>query len=129
MSEASGELRENLLSVLAEMTDLPDINQLGDRAINGLVDFNYYLQSRLAEFSASLFTAKQIIRTMEIIRIDPRTDAKIRIVIESIFTVMDPRDQNFRYGDCDCASCRFFRDPTPENLAKAIKEQKDLGYD
>jgi peptide methionine sulfoxide reductase MsrA len=70
--------------------------------------------------------AKELIKTMEILRVQSKTPDKVKEIIELIFSIMDPRDQNYRYGDCHCASCQFFSNPTQENLEKALKELERL---
>jgi len=47
-----------------------------------------------------------LIRTLEILRIDFKTPIEIKTVIEEIFLYMDLRDQNYRWGDCHCDTCK-----------------------
>jgi hypothetical protein len=115
-----------LIEILTRLAEEEDILKYAKETPTGYYCFISYLQEQLGEKTQEFVPAKELIKTMEILRVQPKVPDKVKETIEFIFSVMDPRDQNYRYGDCHCASCQFFRNPTQENLEKALKELERL---
>lgn len=109
-------LKNPLLKVLTKMANAKSI---------GATSYVLYLRLELAKLGVDAWV-KDIVRTLESIRADSQTTPKIKEVIEKIFSSTDPRDLNWRLGECNCPSCQCFRNPSSETLEKALESIEEL---
>lgn len=116
-------LADALLEILRQLAKEKNWHDYGGDYENGLLNFIPYFQYHLKQQKIEVL-AKDIVRALDALWINPETPSEIKKMIEEIFLYMDPRDLKWRTGECDCPRCRGDKRGMAKEFEEAIKKAR-----